>query len=337
VENVVEIALNLDASTQIAQREVVDARIHQEVSQNVEQVRLDIVRGTQGRAALDAAGADLSRAVADPNYNSSPVGVGASHGGKIGTNLPEVRERILDRIERTREQLYLVSGADTSRQEAQTAIQGRGDFRGTTELRHDAKPESVVARADRSENSFDVIGDLIKRCSDIKLAIRIQEGVDKLCYTLFGVTALGALAGDRATRFTYRTLRQILAELRSRAVEDDLEPADRALIEGAVQQLGDELVVLAREVGRVSASAVADLSGIITIDDTSEPLSGVTVHGGALGVVTTDERGIFTFANVPLQTQYQLTPLHSKYRFVPGRVVGSCFELNFERFFARSR
>jgi hypothetical protein len=195
----------------------------------------------------------------------------------------------------------------------------------------------VVARADRSENSFDVIGDLIKRCSDIKLAIRIQEGVDKLCYTLFGVTALGALAGDRATRFTYRTLRQILAELRSRAVEDDLEPADRALIEGAVQQLGDELVVLAREVGRVSASAVADLSGIITIDDTSEPLSGVTVHGGALGVVTTDERGIFTFANVPLQTQYQLTPLHSKYRFVPGRVVGSCFELNFERFFARSR
>jgi hypothetical protein len=374
----------VESPAQTTQRETLAERSRQELSQNVEQVRLDIVRGTQGRAAAEALGAVSAVGEMLSHNPSSSVAVAPSEIGKIGTSLPEVREQVLDRIARVQEQLYVLSAAGAARPEAHSSIQGRGDFRGNAELRHDAKPESVVARTDRSDpsqlsrvsssanqarssepawlrtqpsnttvreidrpipppaaerakHSLDIVSRLVRSCSDIQLAKRIQEGVDTLCYTLFGVVAIGALAGDRATRFTYRTLRQLVGEMRKRAADENIEEEARQVLHDATQELTESLVEFSREVDRVAASTVADVCGSIVHAGTGEPLAGILVNGGVLGQAVTNERGVFIFKNIPFHTPYELTPMHARYEFIPGRIVGLCVELNFERFQARLR
>ncbi len=369
--------------SQTIEREALMERARQEVSQNVEQIRLDIVRGTQGRGATEALGAANSLNDGPSHQASLVVAVAPSEVGRVGTNLPEVRELILDRIARVQEQLYILGSIESAAAQTQSGLQGRGDFKGNAELRHDAKPESVVTRADRSEStsqartqpatglerplepvwlrmtpnnavvravekpvtvtveranqSFDLVSRLIRTCSDIQLAKRIQSGVDTLCYTLFGVVAIGALAGDRATRFTYRTLRQLLREMRQRAADQDVDEEVRVLVEESAQGLAQSLVELSREVDRVAAVTVADVCGCVLRAETAEPIADIVVSGGLLGTAVTDEQGIFIFKNVPFHTPYELIPMHKEYEFVPGRIIGSCVELNFERFEARER
>lgn len=371
------------AGREVAQREAVVGRVRQELSQNVEQVRLDINHVTQGRTATEALRASTLGEEVTQNP-SSAIAAAPSEIGKIGTSLPQVREQLLERIAHVQEQLHILSASSATRVETPTNIQGRGDFRGNAELRHDAKPEVVVTREDRSQDSplsrvevsggggrstepawlrptprndtarvidkplqapaveranrsFDVVARLVKTCSDIRLVQRIQESVDILCFTLFGVVAIGALAGDRATRFTYRSLRRILAEMRTHAVDEEITVEDRPVVEESSQELAHALVDLSREVDQISASTVADVCGIIVHAETTDPVSGVVVIGGTLGEAITDERGIFIFKNVPFHTPYEITPMHSSYRFTPTRIVGSCVELNFERFSAQRR
>ncbi len=372
-----------ESSAQTAQREALMQRTRQEVSQNVEQVRVDIVLGTQGRSIAESlGGARIGDVLSD--YPSVAVASAPSEAGKIGTSLPEVREQTLDRIARVQEQLYILSAARTTQPEAGTHIQGRGDFRGNAELRYDAKPENVVTLADRSaassssrtessaawggpselswygtppnstavrtiekpipapaveraNRSFDVVSRLVRSAVDIQLAMRLLQGVDTLCYTLFGVVAVGALAGDRATRFTYRGLRQLLAEMRKRSTEEEVEEETRTLVNESSRELAHALVGFAEEIDRVSASTVADVCGSIVDAETSKPVIGVVVSGGQLGQAITDERGVFLFRNISIHTPYELTPMHSKYEFSPRRIVGSCVELNFEHFAALKR
>jgi hypothetical protein len=163
----------------------------------------------------------------------------------------------------------------------------------------------------------------------------MQEGVDLLCYTLFGVVAVGALAGDRVTRFTYRSLREMLATMRARAAATDLEETERVVVATSAAQLAHVLVDFAGEVDTISASTVADLCGVIVHADTGAAVAGVVVAGGTLGRAITDEKGVFIFKNVPLHTPYEITPMHARYRFAPERIVGRCLELNFDRFSAR--
>jgi hypothetical protein len=372
-----------ESSAQAAQREALVERTRQEVSQNVEQLRVDIVRGTQGRSIAET----LGGATVGEILSHSPsvaIEMAPSQMGKIGASLPEVREQTLDRIARVQEQLYILSAARTTQAEGTAQIQGRGDFRGNAELRHDAKPENVVVRADRSatsspsrtessvawgrpsepswyrtapdssvarvvekpipapvveraNRSLDVVSRFVRTASDNQLAARLLWGVDTLCYTLFGVVAVGALAGDRATRFTYRTLRQLLAEMRKRSTEGDIEQEERTLVDESSRELAHALVDFSKEIDRVSASTVADVCGSIVDAETAQPIIGVVVSGGQLGQAITDERGVFLFRNISIHTPYELTPMHSKYEFAPRRIVGLCVELNFERFVASKR
>jgi|GEM_PF-4147715 len=369
-------------AVQIAQREASVERIRQEVSQNVEQVRLDITQGIQGRVV---AGIVASHAL-DEHLTTSPVQAIAAAPAEttaIGPSLPEVRTPILERITRVQEQLFILSIATGASAEPQAVIQGRGDFRGNVDLRHDVNPDNFVTRADRgtdsippsmlhssggmhssldrppaqlpqpvsqkkliekpevipslvqTKRSFDVVEHVIRTCSDLHLLRRMQEGVDLLCYTLFGIVAVGALAGDRVTRFTYRSLREMLATMRSRSTATDIEEVERVVVATSADQLTHVLVDFAEEVDKISASAVADLCGVIAHADTGAPIAGVVLAGGTLGQAITDDRGVFIFRNVPLYTPYEILPMHARYRFTPERIVGRCLELNFDRFSAR--
>lgn len=382
-DSVLEPRREAESSAQATQREASVERSRQEVSQNVEQLRVDILRNTHGRSIAE----NLGGATVGEGPSPSPsvaIEIAPSQMGKIGTTLPEVRVQTLDQIARVQEQLYILSAARTLQPEAGTQIQGRGDFRGNAELRHDAKSENIVTRADRSavspssrsessaawqglsepswyraapnssvargvekpisapvveraNRSLDVVSRLVRSASDNQLAMRLLRSVDTLCYTLFGVVAIGALAGDRATRFTYRTLRQLLAEMRKRSSEGDIGQEERALVDESSRELAHSLVDFSREIDQVSASTVADVCGSIVDADTAEPVVGVVVTGGQLGQSITDERGVFVFRNISIHTPYELTPMHSKYEFSPRRIVGSCVELNFEHFAASKR
>lgn len=71
----------------------------------------------------------------------------------------------------------------------------------------------------------------------------------------------------------------------------------------------------------IASQTVFSISGTVTVNGTA--LSGVTIGGGALGTMTTNASGQYSFPGVAQGTSYSLTPQLATYQFTPASVSGT--------------
>ncbi len=197
------------------------------------------------------------------------------------------------------------------------------------------RDEGGSHQGEKASSLIDALSRAAQKLLSLQALRKIDHAAETAVITAAAAIALGVMGSDIVLKEILALSEQILRHLRGdRALGDTKERAFRE-IEAAVRELEETCADRGVETIGQPTGLVADIPGAVRDDRTGQPLEGIEIDGGTLGITHTNAQGEFIFKNVPMEEGFVVVANNETYSFFPSPAIGTVSPNTFLTILAR--